>query len=91
VSVITQFRKRILMSRNLFIGHDEFRICCWSYGMHWFELRLGLDCRYNLTCLDYVFDLCSFTTQYLVSVLVASGMIIMLIVVLLNVLKGCSH
>jgi len=44
-----------------------------------------------MTCLDYVFDSYSFKTHYLVAVLMTSGTIIMLNVVLLNVLNGCSH
>jgi len=91
VSVITHFRKQILMSSNLFIGHIEFRIYRWSCGMHWFELRLGLDCRCNITRLGCVFDLYSFTPHYVLSVLMASGMMNMLIVAPLNVLNGRSH
>ena len=44
-----------------------------------------------MICVHWVFDLSSFTTHYLGSVLMASDLIIKLFVVVLNVFDGFSH
>jgi hypothetical protein len=71
------------------VGH----VGCTARNTSWYELRFGTDCMSAMICVDCGFDLFSFTstTHYFVSVLMASGLIIMLIVVVLNAFGGLSH
>ena len=52
VSAVTLFRTRILVSTNLFMRHFDVIIHCYSCAMLWFELRLGLICKYNMICVE---------------------------------------